>query len=186
MAIARTTVTTVLDGLYFADRAVKMTHAAHRGCSFVCTPALLACTCPGTSVAVRLTPLSTGRPPLARMELLGQCAVSLFRAQRLAFHCAGEEGRAQMHELTLKRGDVIAVLGGCELDRDWGSVERTLKSVAHADLEYMAEEMLLELGRGTRRTGGGNGEVVSNSTCVMTVVQDRPSGLLPQPPSCLG
>nr|CCC95554.1 unnamed protein product [Trypanosoma congolense IL3000] len=186
MAIAKAMAPSVVSSLCFADRAVKMTHATLPGCSFVCTPALLACSCPGASAAVRLSPAGVTRPPLVRMNLLGQCAISLFRSQELAFHCAGEEGRAQMHELALKQGDVIALLSGSDLERDWGSVQRTLKSVAYADLEYMAEEMLLELGGGANCVEGNACKGPSNSTCVMTVVQERPSGLLPQPPSCLG
>ncbi|KEG11671.1 hypothetical protein DQ04_02381060 [Trypanosoma grayi] len=179
-------------GLLFADRAVKMTHANALGCSFICTPAVLACRCPHASTAVRLATDETGVAPVAQVQLRGMCAVSLFRSQRLAFHCAGEAGILQTHEIGLRCGDVLALLGGCDLLRDWRSVDRILRSVAHEDLEYITEELLLELGTNARVEGDTNSnnsdtddDSGGNSTCVMTVVRNKPSGMLPQPPASL-
>ncbi|KAH9598272.1 hypothetical protein LSM04_009297 [Trypanosoma melophagium] len=181
--------------LFFADRAVKVTRATIPGSSFVCTPALLACRCPDASAKVSLATYGNVGTPVAKVQLRGMCAISLFRSQKLAFHCAGEPGRTQRHEFGLKNGDIIALLGGSDLLKDWRSVERTLSSVALEDLEYMAEELLLELGRNTRRVSansssnkeinGGEEEGKGNGICVMTTVHDRPSGALLQPPTSM-
>ncbi|ORC91454.1 uncharacterized protein TM35_000064590 [Trypanosoma theileri] len=181
--------------LFFADRAVKVTRATIPGSSFICTPALLACRCPDASAKVSLATEEKIGAPVAKVQLSGMCAVSLFRSQRLAFHCAGEPGRTQRHELGLQEGDMIALLGGSDLLSDWRSVERTLSSVAHEDLEYIAEELLLVLGRNTRRVtanSSNNKELNSwdeegrgNGICVMAAVHNRPSGGLPQPPTSM-
>ncbi|KAG8345282.1 hypothetical protein ERJ75_001366400 [Trypanosoma vivax] len=176
MAIVRSTTTTVINGLTFADRAVKVTRPRHSGCSFVCTPGLLACRFMDSSVAMRIKQQGFRRTPLANMQLRGHCSVSLFRTQRLAFHCSGDESRVQVHELNLKYGDIVVLLGGQDLQRDWVSVQRTLSRVMHADLEYIAEEMLIELGARSRNQGE------SNSICVMATVSEQPSGLVPEPP----
>ncbi|EAN89725.1 hypothetical protein C3747_17g572 [Trypanosoma cruzi] len=202
-------------GLFFADRAVKMTRLTTPGFSLICKPSILSCESPDATAAVRLITEEPGKGPSARIQLVGMCTVSFFRSHRIVFHCTGEQGRVQRHEIGLKNGDVLAVLRGCDLMRDWKSVERTLRSVAGEDPEYMAEEILLKLASDARATTNGNalnnagssviddddnintnasvdGKEVStsdssmpNGICIMTVVRNRPSEELPQPPSYL-
>ncbi|RNF07164.1 uncharacterized protein Tco025E_07431 [Trypanosoma conorhini] len=184
-------------GLFFADRAVKLTRPSSPGLSLSCTPSILSCDAPDAAATVRLATAEPGQVPLAKIQLAGACAVSLLRSNRIAFHCSGEAGRVQRHEVGLKTGDILAVLRGCDRMRGWDSLERTLRSVAGEDLEYTAEEVLLRLASDARAAGGDCSDVLStgvaaaaaaagngapNGVCIMAVVRHCPSARLPQPP----
>ncbi|RNE99352.1 hypothetical protein TraAM80_08239 [Trypanosoma rangeli] len=175
-------------GLFFADRAVKVTRLTSPGLSFSCTPSILSCEAPDATAAVRLVKEEPGQVPAAKIQLAGLCAVSLFRSHRIVLYCTGEVDRVQHHEVGLRSGDVLVVLRGCDRMRDWSSVERTLRSVAGEDPEYIAEEVLLRLASDAHHGphASASNEVpatgVPNGVCIMTVVRHRPSARLPQPP----
>lgn len=194
-----------VNSLFFADRAVKMTNVNIAGSSFTCTPTVLTCKHLSAAAAVRLVSDKADCVPMARVLVFGNCSVSLLRSRRVVFHCTGDVNREQRHELALKRGDVLTVLSGCDLLRDWTSVERTWLSVANEDLEYIAEEMLLELSTSARTTtatgndmhasddgnsavsdhNASNRKPVNSGTCIMATVWDKPLAVVPQPPTSM-
>ncbi|KPI85672.1 hypothetical protein ABL78_5252 [Leptomonas seymouri] len=160
------------DHLYFADRAVKSTSQEP---NFVCLDNAMACKSVGSNAAVVVRSCAPKGQRLFQtgcMRFQGGCAAYVFRCNRLLFQGIGD-ATVQTHEVSLRHNDIFALVSGMhpqENTEAW--VHAVEAALVEGDVEYVAEEMLLQL----RCATGG-------CTSVVARVSKFSAGL-PEPPSC--
>ncbi|KAG5490261.1 hypothetical protein JKF63_00381 [Porcisia hertigi] len=158
--------------LYFADRAVKSTAADP---CFVCIDNAMTCQTTDSNAAVVLRSFMTKDRELfqySRTRFQGMSAVLVFRRNHLVFQGIGDSS-VQTFEMSLNHSDIFALLSGIHSHVDVPGWARAVeKALAEGDVEYVAEEMLLQL-RGSTEEG---------CTSVVAKVSKFSTGL-PVPPS---
>ncbi|GET93463.1 hypothetical protein, conserved [Leishmania tarentolae] len=157
--------------LYLADRAVKST--ATDPC-FVCLDNALSCQTGDSNAAVVLRSYMTKGRELfqyGRMRFQGMSAALVFRHNHLVFQGIGDSS-VQTLEMSLQHKDIFALLGGISLHENVPEWARAVeKVIGEGDVEYIAEEMLLQL----RCASEG-------CTAVVAKISKFSAGL-PEPPS---
>ncbi|XQJ31847.1 hypothetical protein NXY56_007972 [Leishmania guyanensis] len=157
--------------LYLADRAVKSTAADP---CFVCLDNAMACQTVDSNAAVVLRSCTTKDRELfqyGRMRFQGMSRALVFRHNHLVFQGIGDAS-VQTLEMSLHYNDIFALLGGIGVDEnisEW--VCAVEKAVAEGDVEYVAEEMLLQL----RCTTEGCTSVVAKISKFSTGLPEPPS-----------
>ncbi|KAG5464952.1 hypothetical protein GH5_00408 [Leishmania sp. Ghana 2012 LV757] len=157
--------------LYFADRAVKST--AEEPC-FVCLDNAMACQTADSNAAVVLRSCMTKDRALfeyGRVRFQGMNAALVFRHNRLIFQGVGDLS-VQTLQMSLHYNDIFALLGGISPHENITEWARTVeKAVTEGDVEYVAEEMLLQLRCATE-----------GCTSIVAKISKFSTGL-PEPPS---
>lgn len=158
--------------LYFADRAVKSTSQTP---NFVCLDNAMACQSPGANAAVVVRSSALKGHGLLQtgcMRVHGGGAAFVFRRNRLLFQGIGDAA-VQTHELSLRHNDIFALVSGMHRRENVDAWVRAVeKAIAEGDVEYVAEEMLLQLRCATE-----------GCTSVVARVSKFSTGL-PEPPYC--
>lgn len=163
--------------LCLADRAVK-------SCSlephFICSKHALACQTTDSNVGMLLRCSlvdrygnGTGASPqlYAHTRLLGNALVSVHRGRHLIFQSQGGS-KVQTHEFALRRHDIFSIIcGATEEDGVFEALATIEKLLGYCDVEYLAEELLLNL----KNDGQG-------CTSMVARVSESSAGL-PQPPA---
>jgi hypothetical protein len=131
--------------LYFADRAVKSTSSDP---NFVCLDNAMACQSPDSNAAVVVrssTQKDSGILQSGCMRFQGGGAAFVFRRNRLLFQGIGDAA-VQTHELSLRHNDIFALVSGMHPRENIDAWVRAVEeALAEGDVEYVAEEMLLQL-----------------------------------------
>lgn len=131
--------------LYFADRAVKSTSQEP---NFVCLDTAMACQSSDSNAAVVVrSHAPAGQAPFQTgcMRFQGGSAVFVFRRNHLVFQGIGDAA-VQTHEVSLRHNDTFALLSGLHPQENIAAWVRAMeKAIAEGDVEYVAEEMLLQL-----------------------------------------
>ncbi|AYU83744.1 hypothetical protein, conserved [Leishmania donovani] len=157
--------------LYLADRAVKSTAADP---CFVCLDNAMACQTVDSNAAVVLRSCMTKGRELfqyGRMRFQGMSAALVFRHNHLVFQGIGDAS-VQALEMSLQHKDIFALLGGISQHENIPEWARAVeKAIAEGDVEYVAEEMLLQLRCSTE-----------GCTSVVAKISKFSAGL-PEPPS---
>ncbi|KAK7197305.1 hypothetical protein NESM_000677500 [Novymonas esmeraldas] len=156
--------------LYLADRAVKSTAADP---CFVCVDNAMACQSAESNAAAVLRSCMTKDRELfqyGRVRFQGLSAALVFRHNQLVFQGVGD-ATVQTLETSLHHNDVFALLSGISPHENIPAWARAVeKAILDGDVEYVAEEMLLQLRCPTE-----------GSTSVVAKISKFSTGL-PEPP----
>ncbi|KPA81385.1 hypothetical protein ABB37_03764 [Leptomonas pyrrhocoris] len=158
--------------LYFADRAAKSTSQEP---NFVCLDNAMACQSADSNAAVLIRSGAPKDDELLQtgcMRFQGGGAAFVFRHHRLLFQGIGDAA-VQTHEVSLHHDDIFALVSGMHRQEDIDAWVRAVETATvEGDVEYVAEEMLLQMRC-----------VTEGCTSVVARVSKFSTGL-PEPPCC--